>query len=84
MEGQLIKVITISASFIVDGPLDLYKVVRYYDGHYEPELFPAAMFTKNSIHFTCFHTGSVLLTGIKRLKHLHDTCIPILIELPLL
>ena len=57
-----IKVVTVSASFKVAGSLDLNEVVRYYGGRYEPELFPAAMFTKDSVHFTCFHTGSVLMT----------------------
>lgn len=79
-----IEVITISASFKVEGSVDLYKVVRYYNGHYEPELFPAAMFTKDTIHFTCFHSGSVLMTGIKTTQQLYDTCMPVLIELPLL
>ena len=79
-----INVITISASFKVSGPLDLVKVVRHYRGRYEPELFPAAMFMKNDIHFTCFHTGSVLMTGIKDTQTMHDVCVPVLIELPLL
>ena len=78
-----IEVVTISASFKVEGPLDLRNVVRYYGGRYEPELFPAAMFHKDTVHFTCFHTGSVLMTGIKNTKQLRDICIPVLIELPL-
>lgn len=68
-----IKVVTVSASFKAEGPLHLHKAVRYYDGHYEPELFPASMFTKDSVHFTCFHTGSVLMTGIKKTQQFYDT-----------
>jgi len=79
-----VKVVTISASFKTEGTLNLPNVVRYYGGQYEPEIFPAAMFAKDSIHFTCFHTGSVLMTGIKSNQQLFNTCIPILIELPLL
>ena len=60
-----VKVVTIAASFKTEGTLNLSNVVRYYGGQYEPELFPAAMFSKDSIQFTCFHTGSVLVTGIK-------------------
>lgn len=71
------------ASFKTEGSLDLYSV-RYYGVKYESELFPAAMFTKDFVHFTCFHTGSVLITGIKRLKQLYNTRTPILTELPLL
>ena len=79
-----VKVVTIAASFKTEGTLNLRNVVRYYGGQYEPELFPAAMFSKDFIHFTCFHTGSVLMTGIKSNQQLLNTCIPILIELPLL
>lgn len=69
----------------MEGPLDLFKVVRYYDGHYDSELFPAAMITKDAIHFTCFLTGSVLMmTGIRYTKQIQDVCMPVLIELPLL
>lgn len=80
---SLSEMVTISASFKVEGRLDLRKVVQYYEGRYEPELFPAAMFTKDTIHFTCFHTGSVLITGIKKTQQFYATCIPVLIELPL-
>lgn len=79
-----IDVVTISASFTSETPLNLHKVIQCCCGKYEPELFPAAMFSKNSIHFTCFHTGVVLMTGIKREHQLYHTCMPILIELPLL
>lgn len=79
-----IQVQTISASFKVEGPFNLSNIVRYYGGNYEPELFPAAMFTKDAIHFTCFQSGAILMTGIKREIQIYDTCIPVLIELPLL
>lgn len=79
-----IDVLIISAAYKVEGPLDLYRTVRYYGGRYDPELFRAAMFTKDAIHFTCFHTGSLLMTGMKGLNQLYDTYIPIFIELPLL
>jgi len=79
-----LKVITMSASFKTAGPLDLMKVARYYGGQYEPDVFPAAMFTKDAVHFTCFHTGSVLMTGLKRTRDVYDICMPILIEMPLL
>jgi len=51
--------------FTAEGTLELYNVMRYYGGQYEPELFSAAMFTKNNVHFMCLHTGSVLVTDIK-------------------
>lgn len=79
-----IKVTTISASFKLEGSLNLTQIVNYYSGSYEPERFPAVMFVKGSVHFTCFHSGSVLMTGIKTEKQMYNVCIPVLIELPLL
>ncbi len=46
--------------------------------------FPAAMFRKETVHFTCFHTGSVLITGIKSELLLDDVVVPTLLELELL
>ena len=79
-----INVKTISASYKVEGPVDLTHIVRYYRGSYEPERFPAAMFQKDCIHFTCFHSGTVLMTGIKDENQLRTICMSVLIELPLL
>lgn len=79
-----IVISTISAFFKLDGPVDVLKLVPYYNGAYESELFPAAMFVKDSIHFTCFHTGSVLMTGIKHEQQFYTTVIPVLLEIPLL
>ena len=79
-----VNVCTISAFFRLKQPLDLTKVVHHFSGRYEPELFPAAMFTKDSIHFTCFHSGSVVMTGIKRENQLYAVCMPVLIELYIL
>ena len=79
-----IYVKTISASFKVEGPLRVSHIVNHYRGTYEPEQFLAVMFVKDSIHFTCFQSGSVLMTGIKTEKQVFDICMPILIELPLL
>ena len=79
-----LDVLTLSASFKVPDPIDVMKVVRHYGRSYEPELFPAVMFRKDCVHFTCFHTGSVLMTGIKSDRQLNDVCLLVLIELPLL
>ena len=79
-----VKVVTVSASFKTETPLDLTEICRRYRGSYEPELFPGAMFKRDDVHFTCFHTGSVLMTGIKSKRQFNHTCMPILLELSLL
>ncbi len=79
-----IKLATMSASYKLCSKLNLETVIRIYNGSYEPELFPAAMFRKGTVHFTCFHTGSVLITGIKSETILDDVVLPTLLELELL
>ena len=79
-----IVISTISAFYKLDGPLDVYGLAQHFGGSYEAQWFPAVMFVKNTIHFTCFHTGAVLMTGIKTEKQFYDTIIPTLLEMYLL
>ena len=79
-----VRVATVSASFKLNSFPHLTNVCRFYSGSYDPELFPAVMFTKNSIHFTCFQSGAVLMTGIKRCSQIREVCMPILLEIPFL
>ena len=79
-----IVVSTISAHYKLEKPVDLCQLTKQYGGSYDPELFSAAMFVKNKIHFTCFYTGTVIMTGIKKERQFYDTVIPTLIEMYLL
>ena len=79
-----IVISTISAFYKLDGPLNVYGLIQFYGGSYEAERFPAAMFVKDTIHFTCFDTGSVLMTGIKTDRQFYDTIIPTLLEMYIL
>jgi transcription initiation factor TFIID TATA-box-binding protein len=49
-----IKIVTMSAYYRTDDPLSVDAVVRDMGATYEPELFPAAMFKREGIHFTLF------------------------------
>ena len=75
---------TMSAFYKLEGALDVYRLVQHFGGSYEAERFPAAMFVKDTIHFTCFDTGSVLMTGIKTDRQFYDTIIPTLLEMYIL
>ena len=77
-----IHVVTISALCKLKCSIHLKNMCRFYRGSYEPELFPAFMFKKDSIHFTCFQSGTFLMTGIKRKHQIYDICIPTLLEIP--
>lgn len=45
------------------------------------KLFPDVMKRRNDIHFTCHLSGSVLITGIKRLKDLDEIFYPTIVEI---
>lgn len=78
------KTISISAVYNVKGGINLIKLVKEKGATLEPELFPAAFLKINSIHFSCFHSGKVIITGIKSESDLIEKVAPVLIELELL
>lgn len=77
------KLITASAFHTLSGPIDWLTYCRESGASYEPELFPAIMFRKGSIHFSCHLNGKLLITGIKSSKDLDDFVYPTIIELEL-
>ncbi len=76
-----VKLVTMSAYYRVDGNLSMDTLCTYMRAKYEPELFPAAMFKREGVHFTCFTNGKILITGIK--NNMDDVVLPTLIELEL-
>ena len=76
-----VKIITATASHSLSGALDLYRLARDRTLFYEHELFPAVNFKMKEINFCCFHTGKVVITGIRRLSQIDDVVYPTLIEL---
>jgi len=70
------KILTISACHGLSGPLDIQSLCKKGFASWEPELFCGAMLNKGKIHFTCFHTGKVVITGIKSLKDLDSVVYP--------
>jgi transcription initiation factor TFIID TATA-box-binding protein len=73
-----------SAYYRIDGTLSMNSMVRDMGVTYEPELFPAAMMRRAGVHFTCFHNGKILITGLRSEGVLEDVALPTLIELELL
>ena len=76
-----VKIITASASHTLSVALDLYRLARDRTLLYEPELFPAVNLKREGINFCCFHTGKVVITGIRRPSQSDDVVYPTLIEL---
>nr|XP_022316631.1 TATA-box-binding protein 2-like [Crassostrea virginica] len=74
-----VRVLTVSASHRLDGRVTLER--NPYDFRYEPELFPAVMFTRKGIHFTLHLSGALLITGIKKSRDLENVVYPTVLEL---
>ena len=78
-----IKILTVSASHALSTGLDLNSLAQDRIVLYEPELFPALNFKMGGINFCCFHTGKVVITGIRTMAQIDDVIYPTLIELEL-
>ena len=78
-----VKIITVSVSHTLSGGLDLYRLAEERSLLYEPEIFPALNFKIEGVNFCCFHTGKVVITGIKTTTQIDDAVYPTLIELEL-
>lgn len=78
-----IEIITISAVHQLSGRLNLHQVCSTLGASYDPEFFNAAMMKKGRIHFNCFHTGKVVITGIRRMRDLDTVIYPACLELEL-
>ena len=78
-----VKIITASSSHTLSGALDLYRLARGRTLLYEPELFSAVNFKMKGINFCCFHTGKVVITGIRGPSQIDGVVYLTLIELEL-
>lgn len=78
-----VKMLTASASHSLSTGLDIRTLAKERSIVYEPELFPALNFKTDGVNFCCFHTGKVVITGIKGTHHIDEIVLPTLIELEL-
>ena len=77
------KILTVSASHTLSGGLDLHRLTQERAFLYVPEIFPAVNFKLEGINFCCFHTGKVVIMGIRHPTRLNDIIYSTLIELEL-
>lgn len=78
-----VKMVTMSASHSLSTDLDIRTLAKERSIVYEPELFPALNFKTDGVNFCCFHTGKVVITGIKGPHQIDEIVLPTLIELEL-
>jgi TATA-box binding protein (TBP) (component of TFIID and TFIIIB) len=65
-----IHVVTKSAVATLSGKLNMHEAATVLRGRYDPEIFMAVMLRQGCTNFTCFHSGKVIMTGVKKLKSL--------------
>ena len=70
---QKIDLITMSAVHTLSSTLDFSKMCTLLEATYDPEIYNAAMLKKGKVHFNCFHTGKVVITGIKNINVIYPT-----------
>ena len=79
-----IRMVTMSAVHTLNKDINMSKLAKDFCAQYEPELFSAATFKREGIHFTLFATGKMIMTGIKQLNQIENIVLPCIIELELL
>ena len=72
-----------SMSHTLSSGLDLKHLSVDRDVVYEPELFPSLNFKREGVHFCCFHTGKVVITGVTSSQQEDEVVCLTLIELEL-
>lgn len=84
-DGKMMDIerLTASACHELSGFLILDKLARETKASFHPEIFPALVLKKQRVTFSCFHTGKIVITGIKCTKDINDIVYPTLIELEL-
>ncbi|MCG8429826.1 MAG: hypothetical protein MJA29_01445 [Candidatus Omnitrophica bacterium] len=76
--------VTMSAVHKLASPIKYIPLVQHFQAEYEPELFHGAGFRRDSVYFTCYSTGTIIVTGIKSIRMLEEVVYPTLIEIELL
>ena len=76
-----VRLVTASAVHKLSGRVNVNTLSRFFTCSYDPELFPAVMFRRKGIHFTCHLKGTILITGIKRARNIDDIVYPALVEI---
>lgn len=74
-----VEIVTMAAVHQLSSRLDFSQMCKYLGAVYEPEILNAVMLKRGKLHLNCFHTGKVVITGIRDI----DAIYPVLLELEL-
>ncbi|VDI51053.1 Hypothetical predicted protein [Mytilus galloprovincialis] len=75
-----VQILTASASHQLSGRVDPYRLPSEFS--FEPEIFPAVMFRRHGMHFTCHLSGKIMITGLKSQRDVQEVY-PVLLEMEL-
>ena len=76
-----IDLITMTAVYQLSSTLNLSKACKFIPGsRYDPDIHNALMLKRRKVHYNCFHSGKVVITGIRNI----DVIYPTLLELELM
>lgn len=78
-----IQIVTRSAVYDLTTRINCASFSCHMRGTYEPEVMNAVMVKRQSVHFTCFSTGKIVITGIKGKQCLDNIVYPTLLEMGL-
>ena len=68
-----IEVITISAVYQCTSRLDFSKLHKFLGASHEPEICNYALLKRKKVQYNCFHTGKVVMTGIRNINIIYPT-----------
>ena len=75
------KLRTMSAVYTLQNRLHLPDLARYLNASYDPELMNAALLKRNKVHFTCFASGKIIITGLKSVEDVDCIVYPTILEI---
>jgi transcription initiation factor TFIID TATA-box-binding protein len=78
---DIIRLLTMSVVADVEQRLNLGDIAIKMGGHYETELHNGAQFRKSTVHFNCFSSGKIIITGVKSETLMDDVVYPTLLEI---
>ncbi len=68
-----IELITMTAVHQVSSLLDFNKLCTILSATHDPDIHNAAMLKRGRVHYNCFQSGKVVMTGVRNVQSLYPT-----------
>jgi len=70
---EKIELVTMTAVHQLSSILDYNKVCNILGATYEPEIHNAAMLKRGKVHYNCFQSGKIVITGVHNVERVYGT-----------